>query len=220
MRRFLLAAVVLPSAAILLSAAMPRPASACWDGTRIETPRLMMMGPDARWRPERAREVAKWAPRVDALLAEIDLSAAIYWDVIELSDGTHIPIRHQSLERAFIEIARHRGVSRDVRRRALAAPRGLTVQVAATRDRARADALAARLNDENHPDGPAGAHGMYEAGGFPSVNDTAHVVTELDASGREVHRVIVGTFLDRAEAERVAAEVAQRSGSLAFARRL
>lgn len=210
------------SLALLLTAlpVIPSSAAACWDGFAVRTPHLSVMGGDTRWRPSRAREVAKWAPRVEALLASAGVSAEVYWGDVELSDGSSLHVRYGGLEHLFVQLARHLHISPQERRRALGARRGLTVQVAASRDRDRAEALAARLNDRDHPDGPAGAHGAYEAGGFPSINDTAHVVTEPDAAGRPVHRVIVGVFVDRHEARRVAEEVASRSGTTAFARHL
>ncbi|HJL14670.1 MAG TPA: SPOR domain-containing protein [Sandaracinaceae bacterium LLY-WYZ-13_1] len=216
MRRTLLAAGL--GAAVL--AALPAPASACWDGTRIQTPHLTVMGADDRWDLGRARRVAKWAPRVEALLAAAGLEAEVSYRHVTLSDGTHFTIRSPRLDGVFLALSRHLPVSRPERRAALRAPAAFTVQVAASRSRARAEALAARLNDRRHPDGPAGAHGILEVGGFPADNPTAHVAPALDADGRRVYRVIVGAFLTRAEAARVAARVRPRSGTRAFARRL
>lgn len=217
MRRTTLFALGLLLAAL---ASAPSAAAACWDGFSVRTPHLTMAGGDDQWRPERARRIAKWAPRVEALLATAGVTAEVYWGQVVLSDGTRLGIRHDRLDRLFVELARHLRVMPEARRRALAAPRGLTVQVAASRDRGRAEALAARLNDRDHLDGPAGAHGAYEAGGFPATNDTVHVITEPDARDRPVHRVIVGVFLDRERAEEVAREVSARSGTRAFARPL
>ena len=94
------------------------------------------------------------------------------------------------------------------------------MQIAAVRDRARADALADRLNDLGRPDGPLGAAGMYDAGGFPAANPTVHVVSEEDANGRPVYRLVTGTFLTRAEADEVAREASAELGTTAFVRRL
>jgi len=207
-------------ALLALAAVLPAPASACWDGSLVSTPHLFWQDDGEVWRPARAREVAKWAPRIEALLAPRDLRVDAHWGQVDLSDGTSLQIRHHRLERLFIELARHLGVSREERLRALAAPIGYSVQIAAVRDRARADALADRLNDLGRPDGPLGAAGMYDAGGFPAANPTVHVVSEEDANGRPVDRLVTGTFLTRAEADEVAREASAELGTTAFVRRL
>ena len=118
-----------------------------------------------------------------------------------------------TMDRLFRVLARELGVSPAERRAALGATSGAhTVQVAASRDRAAAEALAERLADQ-------GEHGFYEAGGFPALNATAHVVEGVDASGAPVYRVFVGAFLEGADAERVASRL-RAAGRRAFVRPL
>jgi len=210
-RLFLLALLVLPALA-------PASASACWDGTLVSTPHLTFMDSPTVWRADRAREVAKWAPRVEALLAHADLRAEAYWQYVELSDGTEIPVRHHRLDRLFIELARHLQVSRAVRLEALRAPEAVTVQLAAFRDRDRAEAFAATLRDPSRE--PIGSHGIYEVGGFPADNPTVHVTEAEDTDGRPVFRLVTGVFLDRAQAGAVAREASAQLGTHAFVRQL
>ena len=77
------------------------------------------------------------------------------------------------------------------------ATRVTTVEAAAFASRARAEALAAQIAREGH-----GEHGFLEVGGFPAENPVVHIVAGADA-GHRIYRVVVGAFVDIAEAERV-----------------
>src|SRR5262249_26019597 len=91
----------------------------------------------------------------------------------------------------------------------------LTLQVFAGHSEARAEAFAKRINDAGE-----GAHGFYNAGGFPANNPTAHVVDGVDASGRALYRVVVGAFLAKSDAVATGAELKKATGIAGFARAL
>ena len=92
----------------------------------------------------------------------------------------------------------------------------LTFQVLAARSEARAEAFARRINDA----GLGGVDGFYEAGSFPAINPTAHVVPGVDARGRKIFRVLVGAFLSRAEAVAGGAALKKKTAIDGFARAL
>lgn len=183
---------------IVLSMAAAGPARACWDGELGTIGDVTYMGGRVGWDADRARELATWLARLDAVLPD-DASLMIEWDFVSLCrDGACDDWRWdgRSFAALFREVSRRSGAAPASIRRA----RGLTtpvhtVQVAALSDRARAEALAQRITEAG-----AGAHGFYETGGFPADNPVAHVISGSDAQGREVHRVLVGAFVDRREA--------------------
>lgn len=80
-------------------------------------------------------------------------------------------------------------------------PTVLTLQVFAARDRAKADAFAATLKPT------AEDPGFYTAGGYPALHALAHVVEERDSDGVPIFRVLVGTFLDHASAQKAHADL-------------
>jgi cell division septation protein DedD len=63
-------------------------------------------------------------------------------------------------------------------------------------------------------------HGFITVGGFPAYNPTAHVVLGKDAAGSPAHRVFVGAFLSRGDADRVEASVRKALGIKGFVRPL
>jgi len=200
--------------ALSITALSSVPARACWDGYQASTPHLYVMGPDDEWSLERAGQLARWMPRIEALLAPRGVEVAVYHDMVELSDGRVLSVPEGKLHRLFAVLARELAVPPAERRAAMRVRADArTIQVAATRDEAAARALADRLNAEL-----LGAHGFYEAGGFPAENERAHVVEASDEEG-VVYRVLVGAFLDRTEASRVAAELRAITGA-AFLRPL
>ena len=187
------------------------PARACWDGEALTVGDVTYTGGHVGWDPDRARELATWLTRIDALLGP-EAQLEVYWDGAVLQDPRRGVVEWErdgrSLAALFREVALHSGASpEEVRRARTLAASPVTVQVAAVSDRARAEQLAERITGSG-----AGEHGYYETGGFPADNPTAHVVTGADARGRTVHRVVVGAFVDRAHAEQVRDRLAEQLG--------
>lgn len=183
-------------------------AHACWDGYAVQTDDgIYFTGGDEAWSPERAVELASWALRLRALLgAEGTLESEFGWGEAAVGERT-IELRGDaSPAHVFSTVASALGISRAERARLLAIDaHPYTVQVAASADRARAEALAAQLSEATLP------MGFYEAGGFPAENPEAHVI-EADVHGARVYRVVVGAFLDRAAAAQAAGEIAATTG--------
>lgn len=193
-----LAAITLPST----------PAAACWDGHLAVVGGVTMSSGGTSWSPERARELATWLSRIDALLSA-GATLDIQFGYARLCSGgdrtgeegtcTEWQWDERSLAALFRDVAQRTRASEDLVRTARATRRDVhVIQIAAFRDRAQAEALAVRLADTG-----IGEHGFYQAGGFPADNPVAHVLTMADASGRAVHRVVVGAFVERSQAERV-----------------
>lgn len=204
----------------LMVALAPSRAGACWDGYMLTTDELTIQGPDEAWSVERARDAAAWLPRIRALLVAHGARAEVAYDeVVLLRDGGGpLELRHRTskLERLYRVLARAVGATRTEQRAHLAlTSMGYTVQLAATRSSGDAERLARRWNAAE-----LGEHGFYEAGGFPATNPTVHVIEGTDTHGAPLYRVIVGTFLDAADAERARAEVSAATGRDAFVRAL
>jgi hypothetical protein len=206
-----LLALALPVALLLLSAT----AHPCWDGYAARIGGLTIQGGNdpARWSPDQARHVARWGTRIAALLprgAEVLLDGngtscqGAACGALAASGATS-----QRLPEAFDRIARARNVPPAARRSAQrSSPEVFTVQVfagshaGARRTKARVLALG------------EGFYGFYEAGGFPATNDDAHVLRD-----GAIHRVVVGTYLDRSEADRARRALATK-GLRGFVRAL
>lgn len=190
--------------ALLIGALVPAaPASACWDGFRAESPNVRLMGRQMAWDVGRARALARYLPQIEALLARHDASAEVYFGTIELSTDDASLGTVQYTDGRILELfhAIAHSLHENPRSTTALAQPARTVQVGATRDRARAEALAERVHLSDY-----GGHGIYEAGGFPANNSPAHVVEAEDERG-VVYRVVVGTFLDRESAERAREEL-------------
>ena len=202
----------LATLAVLASALAPSPALACWDGFYARVGDVEEMGGDDTWSADSTRERARWLGRLDALLPSgasilsewgtVTVSVAGREEAIEWRDGHYLTL--------FREVARVVGASPAdiVRARHLETP-VYVVQVGAFSDRDGANALAEQVSSRDEA-----VHGFLEAGGFPADNAEAHVVTI--AAAREVHRVYVGAFVDRSEAQALATSL----GGHAFVREL
>ncbi|MGD0525898.1 MAG: SPOR domain-containing protein [Polyangiaceae bacterium] len=219
--RWLLAALVVVSVV-----ATARAAHACWDGYLAASARVAIGVPgDPEWSPARARDAATWLVRVEALLPRDVHVRAFDRDVWlcradadgrcdgSLGDGRFDGKRLVTLFRAVARLLRA-GPAKVARARALRA-HPVTVQVLASRDPARAEALAQRLNDE-----ATGRRGFLDAGGFPSNNARAHVLDGRDARGAAIHRVVVGAFLHAADASDTLDEVGREAGLRGLVRAL
>jgi len=190
--------------------ACPTSAHACWDGYAVQTDRVSFTGEgDTDWSVAQVRELATWARRFQVVLGrEATLEADMgYGSLCTGARCADVVVRSTRPEVLFSAVATALQVSWRERAAALrvtAAP--YAVQVAAVRERAQADALAARLSELDLP------MGFVEIGGFPSDNPEAHVVEAVDPQGRTVFRIVVGAFLDRREAAGHATEIAQQTG--------
>lgn len=187
----------------------PAPALACWDGYSVQDGDVTFTGPADVWDPADARTSGSWVLRFEALLGPKGSLAAEFgyaWACIE-ERCEEVSIPGASPAILFDAVARALAIPRARRAAALrldAQP--FAVQVAASRDRARAEALAARLSEADLP------MGFYEAGGFPADNPEAHVVAARDAQGQLVYRVVVGAFLDRDRAQDHRQQIAEVTG--------
>lgn len=220
-----LLALLLAAAVVVLPA---RSANACWDGVYADTGRMrLLQADDAPWSPERVRHVARWVARIEALLparsslsvehGQVELCGAEGsedFGCVEPDDGW----RGGDLEALFTLVADLVDADEGQRARARSLNgQALTVQVAVSRyaDRAAAfaDELQQRLGDEP-------LFGFVEVGGFPADNRFAHVIDVSTGASAPRHRVVVGAFLDAAEARAAARRVREVTGHRAFVRPL
>lgn len=191
--------------AILLA---PSSALACWDGTYAVVGDVELMDFDIGWSPERAREVATWLGRLDALLPDgAVLRLEFGHATLELPDGRTLEPAWSG--RSFPELFRAVAAAVSAPAATAGAARSLatpvfTVQTGAFTTRDAAERFAASLADR-------GEHGFFETGGFPADNPTAHVI---EAAG--AYRVVVGAFVDRTAAQALATTL----GGAAFVRTL
>lgn len=212
----------------LLTALCATPARACWDGYVAQHGTVEIFGSNEVWDAEQARLLAGWIVRLQRLVGERRLQ--VYWGEADF-DGKTITFPQGRYDILFSRLATRLGVSAQERRaarRAVVVP--TTVQIAATRNADHARAMANQLfrRSFNHALAGDGAgddsfvshHGFYEAGGFPSDNRSVHVVEGEDASGAPVYRLVVGAFLDRAEAMATVASLRTEQGISGFVRDL
>ncbi|MBX7192214.1 MAG: SPOR domain-containing protein [Sandaracinaceae bacterium] len=190
----------------------PAPAGACWDGFSATVGDVQEYGSDTSWGLAQVEERARWLGRIDALLPD-GATVMDEWGTVSVyvGDEEHdLEWRDGHYLTLFREVARIVGASPETIRRArrLETP-VYVVQAGAFADRAAAERYASELSEDE-----AATHGFLEAGGFPADNPEAHVVSVPGV--RELHRVYVGAFVDRAEAEAVAATL----GGHAFVRTL
>lgn len=216
-----------PLAALTLAASLAAPAtaSACWDGVAFDTDRLTVsMATDlqaAEWTPERARNYAKWAGRLHALVPEgktldVEFGYIHLCDVVaDTCEELDVTWNENYLSNLFEIVADATGVS-DAQ--VMAARRShmqpLTVQVAASSDLEAAESLAHDINEEM-----IGVKGFLEIGGFPAINDDAHVVESWKGDAPTYH-VVVGSFLDREAANAAASTLKHDLGLRGFVRTL
>jgi hypothetical protein len=171
-------------------------AHACWDGSMAVVGRVTYTTFDDSWSADDALQQARWLSRIDRLLPEgaslevwPDPWLTVGGDTIELEfNGTLSDLYHQTA-RALRVNPLHELMVRHA-----PGPTVWTVQAGSFASEAQALRQAETI-------GSSCASGFYEAGGFPAMNPTAHVERESD--GR--FRVVVGAFLERAEAGEVVA---------------
>ncbi|MEM6989564.1 MAG: SPOR domain-containing protein [Myxococcota bacterium] len=209
------------AAATLVAA--PATASACWDGVYVETDTVSIAistaASDAQWSPERARSYAKWAGRIGALVPE-GTTVSIEHGYITVCDETTDTCRdiEQTWDDAHLfnlfeltaDVLDAPGRTIAAARRTTVEP--LTVQAAATRDLYAAYKMADRINAAE-----LGIGGFLDVGGFPSVNEYAHVV-ESWKGDMPMYHVVAGTFLNRADAKAAAVTLHEELGVEGFVR--
>ncbi|MCC7537102.1 MAG: hypothetical protein IT379_12850 [Deltaproteobacteria bacterium] len=203
-------ACVAAACLMMVCALAPSVAFACWDGWRASHGRVRLTGYDDVWSVARARTLATWLPRIDALVAahgaELDIEGDHAILTVEGRETTS-RISTESLPGVFAATARALRSTHARRRRAMQARAELsTVELVRTDDAAFAARVAREIEAAD-----LGEHGFYEAGGFPASNPTAHVIGGRGANGA-AFVVVVGVFLDRSEAERVARTLARATG--------
>jgi hypothetical protein len=188
------------------------PAAACWDGYHAKARRVTIDGPGDRESVPTA-EVARWLVRIDALLDGDPLEASFGFATMG-DDELHY--RTDDLASLFDAVAEETGANASRRASARARSASLyVIQLAAGGDETGARRVAQRANESR-----AATHGFLEIGGFPADNPRARVVIEPDARGRRLFKVHTGTFLDLAEARRVARELAAELGGTPWVRPL
>lgn len=195
---------------LVLSLFVAQPARACWDGFHANVGHVVEMGGDTEWDLASIQLRATWLGRIDALLPTpgsvviehgyVTVEANGVTHDLEWRDGRYVSL--------FRAVALAVGASpADVQR-----ARSVSTPVYVVQSGAFLDAPLARTEARAISDRDDVEHGFLEAGGFPADNPEAHVVTIQAA--RQLHRVYVGAFVDRAEADALAA----RLGHGAFVR--
>lgn len=185
--------LLLPLALVALFFLPPK-ARACWEGYEAVGTHLLVVGLEFDWSAERARELALWIPRIDALLAPRDIQVEVHGTTAYLPNDRLFDFR--DLEDLFDRLARELGVSRAQRRAAMRLrTEALTVEIFASRDEDEAYRQASRLNEALH-DRDDLDYGFYGLGEFPGEIQRAQVLSERDITGRRLYRVIVGAFFE------------------------
>lgn len=209
MNRIAIAALVVAVSLV----AFPHRAHACWDGhyAHVGNVELMGGGEGEEWSAAQARELATWLGRIDALLPRDGSGTVrVEWGTATVAIGeveTTFTWNGRSMAALFRGVAAVTRADLAMVRAAMStAMQVTTVEAAAFASRARAEALAAQIAADGR-----GEHGFLEVGGFPAENPVVHIVEGADAGRRRIFRVVVGAFVDVAEAERVRVAVGASS---------
>lgn len=229
LRKLFLPTLTLFAGALLLGATLlpSGKANACWDGVFLDTGRVTISDLDLMdgFDVEQTRQVGRWIARIEELLpARVNLT--VEFGRLEMC-GAHgnddfgcIEPDEQwrtDLPALFEMVADMVQASPDDRARARRVERRpLTVQVAATGRRS-ARRLVSRIHRELRDDP---LFGFLEVGGFPAENDFARVIPQRTRRGSKVYRVVVGAFLDKAEARLARDRIEQLVGLDGFVRAL
>jgi hypothetical protein len=209
---------LVPLAALAFTLLTPEPAAACWDGLLVERDNMFVqIDVSTPWYVD-VQIAADWVTRIDALLpagAELTVTFGLV-DIVD-PQGTCVMVTAEEVddfEAAFARVASACGSSEAE----IAAARDLegelfTLQLLSTRDRAKAEATVEAINESQ-----CEWQGFYSEGAFPGANRCAELETIWQADGREVHRVLVGNYLDRVTAELDRAEISGELGIEAMVR--
>lgn len=192
-----------------------RPAAACWDGFAAGAGNVSIrQGGDDQWHAEKARELAAWLPRIDALLPA-DTHLESEHGLVSLVPSAGGPAIAEArwtsgkLADLFTVVARVApGARARIAKGHAIVP--FTVQVLGVRDPRRAAAFADALNERSDRDELVPSVGFYSAGGFPAIHPVAHVLEAPKAGDDDdlpppLTRVVVGSYLDAASAQVTAA---------------
>jgi hypothetical protein len=218
-------------AALITTLCASSRAHACWDGYQVTVGRISFsVTGDTRWSPERVRKAAVWGTRIDALIPPetfvSGFGSYVSWCAEGADGACDMPLAELTWERGdpadlFAKIAAATGASPETIRRARAlGAQPLTLQVFAAYDRARAEALATRINEAEMRDLNNSLNGFFKAGGFPGFDPSAHVLEGTDARGAKLYRVVVGAFLSETEAAAAGATLKEALGISGFSRPL
>ncbi|NUP09492.1 MAG: hypothetical protein HOW73_25865 [Polyangiaceae bacterium] len=216
MRR--LACVAATAAAVLTGVSLfaPSSAHACWDGYDASIGPLTILQAESAgsWSPAQARLVARWGTRIARLLpvdAKLSIELGSAWcEGNGCGSVTGFDVDLDRWQNTFDEIAKQFAVSKAVRDDALEAdPEVYTVQVFA------GTLVGARDLKEKVIGLGGDFFGFYAAGGYPANKDDAHILGD----GTSVHRVVVGAYLSKTEAEAAAKRLAA-AGFKGFVREL
>jgi hypothetical protein len=198
-------------------------ALACWDGHLVQTDRISFRGDNDSWSASEVRRYARWLPRLQAVLppgsfirdvgtVELCGPATSGDDEPNCTDLGWAP----ALPELFKAVGAHFNVpARKIRAARALVGHAYTVQVASLGSKAGVQRMLNDLYDLNTETADAAIIGFVEYGGFPANNAVAYAL-----EGADRHRVVVGTFLDRASAQRAARMLAKKHGLKGFVRRL
>lgn len=223
---------------ILLISLTPTPASACWDGFSAELGKVSIEGEvhpesEPEWQIGQARALARWGTRLNALLphdSSLDIAflsvtlcvprhrhkcaeiPAPWWK--EAGDASPAQLDHW-LGRAFALVAtRIRATPRRIAVARRASSTLFTVQVGSYRSRGLAERQVEQLNHMvRYNYLPWESRSFYVAGGFPALDDVAHLLP-CRIKGHVWHRVVVGEFTSLKNAMSYRAAI-ERSGTRA-----
>lgn len=201
-----------PALAVVLAQFVPSTALACWDGFYARVGNVDEMGGDTTWDETTLKHHALWLGRVNALVPKDATVTSEHGFVMLTVGGKSHEFTWQdgNYRTLFDTVAHDVGAStNDIDRALRMETRVYVVQAGAFVNESRARSWAETLSQ-----GDEAEHGFFEVGGFPADNPEAHVVTISGA--KTLHRVYVGAFVHRSEAE----NLAKRLGRGAFVREL
>jgi SPOR domain len=205
----------------LLAALAPNLAAACWDGIAISTDKVVVAIEGSEpWSPEQARHWATWIARIDALVPAGKTLSVTHGDVEVCEDGGACQqIDGEWSDASAFWLFEHTADLFAASRKQIASARHTetvpyTVQLAASHDLTAAEQLAARINAAELE-----VYGFLDVGGFPSSNPYAHVV-ESSASDAVTYHVVVGAFLEQADADAAMRVIEGELGMHGFVRPL
>jgi hypothetical protein len=207
--------------AALSIACVPSRADACWCGYSATVGDISITEPMPNaedcpigWDPEVVREWAMWMVRLNKVLPPgMTLESFGGEAIVRTKGGRRVTTlawggpyggELPRLFSALVRLGKNRGRVRAARE---LQPRVFTVQVLASRSEEMAAEVSARAERAGDVE-----TGFFWAGEAPADNPIAHVVTETDANGRVLHKVMVGAFLERRVAEASARVIEQRTG--------
>lgn len=210
LNRRMVARRVLPALVAACALFVSSMADACWDGYSAQVGNVSASGDDTTWDEATVRNHALWLGRINVLLPQ-DAQMVVQLGFVTLDVGStsnEFEWHDGDYRTLFDAVAIRVGSSEAAKLRAMRTKTPVyVVQAGAFVKESRAEAWATALSQRDEAE-----YGFIQTGGFPADNPEAHVVTT--PGKRKLHRVYVGAFLQRAEAEKLA----KRLGGGAFVR--